>query len=245
MKIDSASFLPRRSGGVRHRPEADIGSIRELLRGGYGTARSILKELIQNAEDADASRMDVYWIPGDSASPLSLLAHPSLIVSNNGRFTEGNRDAITQMSLGTKGTEERAIGRFGKGLKSIFAWSEAFFIIAPTDLKLGWPEDRIVDFFNPWHGWRHGDWDGQFDRHSDLLVGEIERLLCTNHFPAENPWLAFWFPLRQDCKENQEWILKSFPGNDPEFCKNLAIDTRYLVPSLASGVTQIRPCRVS
>ena len=130
MKIDSASFLPHRSGGVRHRPEADIGSIRELLRGGYGTARSILKELIQNAEDADASRMDVYWIPGDSASPLSLLAHPSLIVSNNGRFTEGNRDAITQMSLGTKGTEERAIGRFGKGLKSIFAWSEAFFIIA-------------------------------------------------------------------------------------------------------------------
>lgn len=234
MNTDSASFLPRRSGGVRHPPEADIESIRELLRGGYGTARSILKELIQNAEDARASRMDVYWIPGDSASPLSLLAHPGLIVSNNGNFTQENRDAISQISLGTKGTEERAIGRFGKGLKSIFAWSEAFFIIARTDPKVGWPVDRIVDFFNPWHGWRHDDWDQQFDCHYNLLVGQVENQLCLNDFPTENPWLAFWFPLREHSKDDQEWILQSFPGSDPEFCRKLAGDTRYLAPSLVS-----------
>jgi hypothetical protein len=242
MTNDPRSFISHRSGGVRHPPEADIESIRQLLRGGYGTARSILKELIQNAEDAGASRMDVYWIPGDPASPLSLLTHPSLIVSNNGNFTQENRDAITQISLGTKGTEERAIGRFGKGLKSIFAWSEAFFIIARTDPKLGWPEDRIVDFFNPWYGWRHGDWDDQFQRHNDLLVDEVERQLCSNHFQTEDPWLAFWFPLREDCKENQECIHESFPGTDPEFCKKLARDTRYLVPSLVSlrNLQQIR-----
>lgn len=47
-----------RSGGVRHPPEADIESIRDLLRG-YKSSGGILKELIQNAEDAAASRMDV------------------------------------------------------------------------------------------------------------------------------------------------------------------------------------------
>ena len=46
------------------------------------------------------------------------------------RLTDEHRSAIRQINLGTKGTDHRAIGRFGKGLKSVFAWCEAFFIIA-------------------------------------------------------------------------------------------------------------------
>jgi len=107
------SLASRRVGGVRHRPEVDIESIRELLHG-YASARSILKELIQNAEDAGASRMDVLYLPGDEASPHYLLKGPSLLVVNDGGFAEEHRDAISQISLGTKGTEDRAIGRFGK-----------------------------------------------------------------------------------------------------------------------------------
>jgi len=151
MLSDTRSFSPRRSGGVRHPPEADIESIRDLLRGD-GSSRSILKELTQNAEDAEASQMDVLYLPGDPASPLSLLRGSSLLVANDGIFKEEHRDAITQINLGTKGTEDRAIGRFGKGLKSVFAWCEAFFIIAQTDPAQGWPEASITDFFNPWHG---------------------------------------------------------------------------------------------
>jgi hypothetical protein len=48
MPGELSSFVPRRSGGVRHPPEADIESIRDLLRG-YALSQSILKELIQNA----------------------------------------------------------------------------------------------------------------------------------------------------------------------------------------------------
>src|SRR5207253_973279 len=98
-----------------------IESIIDLLRG-YTSARSILKELIQNAEDARSSRLDVLYIPGDSASPHTLLQCPGLLVANDGLFKLEDRDAITQLNLGTKGTEDRAIGRFGKGLKSVFAW---------------------------------------------------------------------------------------------------------------------------
>src|SRR5437867_11983278 len=112
MAGDGSSFVSRRSGGVRHPPEADIESIRDLLRG-YGSPWSILKELIQNAEDAEASRMDVVYVSGDPASPHSLLRGPGLLVANDGRFTEEDRDAITQINPETKGTEDRPIGRFG------------------------------------------------------------------------------------------------------------------------------------
>src|SRR5215470_6966459 len=135
MSENSSPFFAHRSGGVRHPPEADIESIRDLLRG-YGSKLSILKELIQNAEDARASRMDLLYLPGDLSAPHALLRGSSLLVINDGEFTQEHRDAITQINLGTKGTEERAIGRFGKGLKSVFAWSEAFFIIARTDPQL-------------------------------------------------------------------------------------------------------------
>ena len=105
-------------GGVRHPPEADIESIRDLLRG-YDSNLSILKELIQNAEDARASRMDLLYLPGDPAAPHALLCGPSLLAINDGAFKQEDRVAITQINLGTKGTEERAIGRFGKGLKNV------------------------------------------------------------------------------------------------------------------------------
>src|SRR5262245_51654581 len=108
---DTSSFVSRRSSGVRHPPEADIESIRDLLRG-YNSSQSILKELIQNAEDAGASRMDVLYLSGDPASQQSLLKGPGLLVVNDGDFTQEHRDAITQINLGTKGTEDRAIGRF-------------------------------------------------------------------------------------------------------------------------------------
>ena len=238
MKNDASSFISHRSGGVRHPPEADIESIRDLLRGGYDSARSILKELIQNAEDAGSSQMDVLHLPGDPASPHSLLRGPGLLVVNDGTFTKENRDAITQISLGTKGTEDRAIGRFGKGLKSVFAWCEAFFIIAHTDPKLGWPGTPISDFFNPWHGWRHGDWDEEFDSLGEILVGKTEQYLDTI-YPAGKSWLALWFSLRRQAHANsahaaEEWIYELFPGDDPEFYQTLCGELRSLTPSLVS-----------
>ena len=86
MANDASSSISHKSGGVLHPPEADIESIRQLLSG-YGSS-SILKELIQNAEDAEASRMDVFYVPGDPTAHLSLLKEPALLVANNGVFTE-------------------------------------------------------------------------------------------------------------------------------------------------------------
>src|SRR5207237_10264985 len=129
---------------------------------------------IQNAEDAGATRLDILYLPGDSSSAHTLLRGPGLLVANDGPFTLEHRDAITQLNLGTKGTEDRAIGRFGKGLKRVFAWCEAFYIIARTDPNLGWPDTHIVDFFNPWHDWRHKDWEDEFIENGDGIIKVTE-----------------------------------------------------------------------
>jgi hypothetical protein len=246
MPVDFASFSTRRSGGIRHPPEADIESIRDLLRG-YGSSRSILKELIQNAEDARASRMDMLYLPGDPTAPHALMRGPGLLVANDGEFTQEHRDAITQINLGTKGTEERAIGRFGKGLKSVFAWCEAFFIIAQTDPELGWPATSIIDFFNPWHGWRHQDWEEEFSASAEILSAMAAEHLAST-YPPGKPWLAFWFPLRsqshaRDSMGTVAWIYEDnanrLPADDPEFYATLCDEFRTLAPSLVC-LTQLQ-----
>lgn len=245
MTSETASFSASLSGGVHHSPEADIESIRDLLRG-YGVSRSILKELIQNAEDSGAKRMEVLYVAGDPGSPHPLFRTPGLLVANNGTFSQENRLAIRQINLGTKGTEERAIGRFGKGLKSVFAWCEAFFITARTDPKLGWPEPyHIMDFFNPWHGWLHGDWDEAFEQNGEKLLSLTRQHLSTLSM-AHETWLAFWFPLRcashtRDGEETDSFD-GSLPGEDRRFLPNLFSELRTLAPSLVSMRSLRRIC---
>ena len=232
--IDGERSISRRSDGVRHLPQADIESIRDVIRG-YGSSGAILKELIQNAEDAKAQSMDIFYVPADATTSQSLLRSPGLLVVNDGEFKPEHRDAIRQMSLGTKGTEDRAIGRFGKGLKSVFHWCEAFFIIARTDPQHGWKESHVADLFNPWHGWRHSDWDVELESHCDELVSKVEQILDS---PAGKPWFALWFPLRQeepaDRDSEQEWIDPYFPGDDPDFLRTLSDQLAALASSLVA-----------
>jgi hypothetical protein len=241
MADNASSFRANLSRGVEHLAESDIEAIRDLLRG-YGSVKSILKELIQNAEDAEAPRLDFLYLPPDEATKHALARGPSLLVVNNGAFREEHRSAIFQINLGTKGTDDRAIGRFGKGLKSVFAWCEAFFIIAHTDLTLGWPASSITDLFNPWHGWRHTNWDEELELEAPAIAARAKKYISTRYSEAA-PWLAFWFPLRhishkQDSEGEVEWIFegsdKRLPGHDSEFMAKLATALRALAPSLVN-----------
>lgn len=86
----------------------------------------VFSELIQNAEDAEATQLDFIYLPPDAHSGHALALGPGLLVVNDGVFRDEHRHAIFQINLGTKGTDDRAIGQFGKGLKSVFAWCDAF-----------------------------------------------------------------------------------------------------------------------
>ncbi len=103
--------------------------IRNIINEKYKEGFPIVKELIQNANDAKAS--DIYFLISDGIPDCKhpLLRIKSLIIINNGEFTQGDSKNILSMWSDDK-SQENKIGKFGLGLKSVFHWCEAFFCYA-------------------------------------------------------------------------------------------------------------------
>ena len=88
-------------------------SILRLLSDLYPDRAHFIFELLQNAEDARASRVKFQ------------LAEEELIVRHNGHrlFDSQDVDSITSIANSTKKEDVNTIGKFGIGFKSVFAYS--------------------------------------------------------------------------------------------------------------------------
>lgn len=171
--------------GIQHAPGSDISSIRELLKI-YAPGFAFLKELLQNADDAEAKRLRLAWTPGLDGVNHPLLKAPALVALNDGHFTHGDRDGLMRMGLGNKGANAGKIGKFGLGTKSIFHVAEAFFF-----LESGQDAD-LRDILNPWSPRFHQDWD-QVEEADWTRIDSMCRELGVG-MPS---WFAMWIPLRR------------------------------------------------
>ena len=98
-----------------------VNLIANNLRDRYKTGFPVLKELVQNADDAGATELNFGYHAGlEAAVDHELLRGPALWILNNGRFTASDRQAITSFGLNSKAAEAGAIGKFGLGMKSVF-----------------------------------------------------------------------------------------------------------------------------
>ena len=177
-------------------PAQTIRQIRLNLNEGRYSARDgifrILKELVQNAEDAKATQLHFAWTGGIPSARHPLLRGPALVAVNDGPFKQpGDGKAVRRFGLNSKAGDTTTIGKFGLGLKSIFHLGEVFFFLA-TD-QVGEVVDS--DILNPWSdedGGLHPDWD----EFCDPDVAEIRRQIAPI-MPA-NPWFCVWIPLRRE-----------------------------------------------
>lgn len=173
------------------RPAAVVAQLKDLLRDRYrrdGSELPLLKEIVQNADDAGATTLDFVvlenGVPG-AANPL--LRGAALACINDGRFTDEDKTAISSFGLTSKAEERSSIGRFGVGQKSVFHLAEAFFFIA----RPGPGRSLEADVIDPWATVRP-DWN-------EFSVAEQERVLAALCQWLNGPsWFVLYLPLRTE-----------------------------------------------
>ena len=115
--------------GIPHNPKADIQLIRGILHAGYEDDFPVLKELLQNADDARAGDRDasastvvILLAPGGlpGATHSLLCQRPALCVLNDVDFRRTDARCLPMLGLSNKATERMSVGKFGIGLKTVF-----------------------------------------------------------------------------------------------------------------------------
>ena len=180
---------PQPSTSFDHDPHQDVLQVHHFLNDSHPDEFSVVKELLQNAHDARANRFELVLHPGGDALNLSLgnslLDGPGVLVFNDGRVEDKHLASIRSLQRSTKGTEEASIGRFGRGQKSVFRWSEAMVVFRPRDgamfCRTPWPDGHRPD------DW--GELDGaQLDRFLRGLPKELAPASGTDG-------LFLWLPI--------------------------------------------------
>ncbi len=215
---------------MQFQPTEIVNQIRQNLHDRYKKGFPVIKELVQNADDAGATCLHIGWTIGLSQTKHPLLQGPALFAANNGAFTEVNAVAINSIGLSRK-EGESSIGKFGLGLKSVFHLCEAFFFLAFDHQT----ERRWSDIVNPWADGNNKDrfhqgWDTFDQEDKQILEDYLRRILGTGRY------FCMWIPLRQKGCSSVAPITSDYPGardTPPEFFSNhLAHHLAHLLPLL-------------
>ena len=214
-----------------------VNLIADNLRDRYESGFPILKELIQNADDAKARTLIFGTHRGfpDASNPL--LKSSGLWCFNDGEFKESDVEDLRSFGINSKAGDASAIGKFGLGMKSVFHLCEAMFYVACDGI--GIHREGLM----PWkQGDRmpHPEWDetsGTDWQHlTKLGEGMAAKGICS--------WFLLWIPLRSrkhlktESGQESGAIISRFPGDAPSrelaFLDevNLARDVAEMLPLL-------------
>src|SRR4051794_24200051 len=94
--------------------ETLISILQDNLKDRYKSGFPVLKELIQNADDAGAKTLRLGYAPATPAPDgHPLLSGPALFAVNDGSFDEDDDRAILQFGISSKSDDAATIGKFG------------------------------------------------------------------------------------------------------------------------------------
>lgn len=190
-----------------------VNLIADNLRDRYDNGFPILKELIQNADDAKARTFSFAWHPGFPEAAHPLMQGPGLWYFNDGEFKSSDARALRAFGINSKAGDVSAIGKFGLGMKSVFHLCEAIFYLA-------WDGQELhTKGLNPWKQ------DGQ-DPHPEWDQTEaedwnrLESLVKPFMRQAAKSWFLLWVPLRRreqvrSPSGDEIAIITRYPGDDP------------------------------
>jgi len=198
--MDQNNNTKDRSSRLTHRAHDDVATIRNLLDDVYednGDGRTLIRELVQNADDAKAKRLVLALVDGGWPHAKNSLLHgPALVVVNDGPCPKTDCDALLNAIGGSKAADADKVGRFGLGLKSVFHICEAFVYVGANG------GDVLRGALNPWNGTGadnnadpiHPDWDIVNDDDEQKVLTVAQKLLGPKLLDGG---LVLWLPLRQ------------------------------------------------
>ena len=133
--------------GLKFSPGAIIGQIKQLLADRYHSGFPILKELLQNADDAEAHRFVADFRDSGFANAVNpLLRAPGVLILNDGGFSETDMKGIGTFGDSTKSEDSAQIGKFGIGQKAVFHLCDAF-VVAARGYSDDVPQDAVINPF--------------------------------------------------------------------------------------------------
>ncbi|XP_069136653.1 sacsin-like [Argopecten irradians] len=120
-----------------------IGRIKGLLDG-YTDGLSVPKELIQNADDAAATKVCFLYDERENIDSRTRLIDqnmagfqgPALWAYNNAQFTEADLRNITKLGGATKQEDETKVGKFGLGFCSVYNLTDVPSFITGSNLVI-------------------------------------------------------------------------------------------------------------
>lgn len=225
-----------------------VNLIANNLRDRYKSGFPILKELVQNADDAGATELAFGFHSGlVNSADHPLLQGPALWVLNNGRFNERDRKAIHAFGLNSKAAEAAAIGKFGLGMKSVFHLCESYFYVAFDGSTL------FREILNPWmQDTGNSPMHEQWEFISERDMASLEQVARAQpEVSLAGSWFLLWVPLRTHAHvatiagKKAAAIIERYPGEsngtDLDFFDEPAVDQRIgaLLP-LLHNLEQIR-----
>ena len=169
---------------------------------GYQGEKEILKELLQNADDAQATEICFIKDPRhhpdkrvfkDSWKPLQ---GPALCVYNNKPFTTADIEGICNLGEGTKGEDPNKTGQYGVGFNAVYQLTDVPSFISKSD-EIG----DVLCVFDPHCKYiPHSSESrpGRMFKDVDMLKQKFPDVFpcyLEEHFPVHNTTM-FRFPLK-------------------------------------------------
>ncbi|TVY34994.1 Sacsin [Lachnellula subtilissima] len=137
----------------------------------YPAGGTILRELLQNADDAGAT--EVRFILDEQTHPTDELLHPllaqyqgpALLAYNNAQFSDKDFASLAHIGDSGKINDATTTGKFGRGFNSVYNWTDSPSIVS---------RDRIL-ILDPHHEWSEGERKGGpiynfVQDHEDLAI---------------------------------------------------------------------------
>ncbi|XP_062586452.1 sacsin-like isoform X2 [Saccostrea cucullata] len=177
----------------------------------YPDNEQIIKELLQNAEDAGAHVVKMGFCPSSKSDNLPdpyrrYLSGPALCFYNDSIFEEGDWEGITMVRKSNKQDDPLKVGKFGIGFKSVFHITDTICVISGAKILFIDPLSELQDpnkvcSIAPIANYVHSNVCGSRGLEPLYNLFGINEQTARN---GEFKGTFFWFPLRKSPSQLSE-----------------------------------------